>query len=187
MLQKYDKKGVRCRGVRSTHLFLKFLEVVMRTWFSCVAVAMFAALALLSLGWAPLGWTQGGATYVGSKECADCHVEQFESFMMHSGKAKSDRSVQVMAPKLTDAELRECYACHTTGYGRPGGFISYEKTPDLGHVGCESCHGPGSSHVRTGDPADLAVRVTLDTCRPCHEDERVRVINFRPMLHSGAH
>ncbi len=154
----------------------------MRTWFCCVVVVIFAALALLSLGWA-----QGGATFVGSKKCADCHVEQYERFMEYSSKAKSDLGVRLLAPKLTDKELRECYECHTTGYGQPGGFVSFEKTPDLGHVGCESCHGPGSEHAWTGNPADLAVRVSLESCRPCHEDERVRAINFRPLLHAGAH
>ncbi len=27
------------------------------------------------------------------------------------------------------------------------GFMSMEESPNLNHVGCESCHGPGSLHV----------------------------------------
>lgn len=130
---------------------------------------------------------QETVSYVGSKGCADCHLEQYESFMKHANKAKSDYSVRLMAPKLTENELEQCYGCHTTGYGRPGGFRSFEETPDLGHVGCEGCHGPGSVHVRTKAPADIRGRLTIDVCRPCHEDERVRVINYKPLLHAGAH
>ncbi len=134
-----------------------------------------------------LGGAQGPASYVGSKDCADCHVEQYESFMLHANKAKSDHSVRLMAPKLTEEELKQCYGCHTTGYGRTGGFQNFEETPDLGHVGCESCHGPGSMHVLTGDPVDITGKLNLDVCQPCHEDERVRVINYKPLLHAGAH
>lgn len=128
-----------------------------------------------------------GATFVGSKECADCHPDEYDRFMQHANKAKSDHSVRLMAPKLTPEELRECFECHTTGYGRPGGFRNFEETPDMGHVGCESCHGPGSVHVVTGHPDDIRGNLTLDVCRPCHEDERVRVINYKPLLYSGAH
>lgn len=128
-----------------------------------------------------------GASYVGSKECADCHLEQYDRFINFANKAKSDHSVRLMAPKLTPEELRECYGCHTTGYGRPGGFRSFEETPDLGHVGCEGCHGPGSEHVLTGNPADIHGKLTIEVCGTCHDDERVRVINYKPLLHAGAH
>lgn len=128
-----------------------------------------------------------GPSFVGSKECSYCHPGEYERFMEHANKAKSDHSVRLMAPKLTPEERRECYECHTTGYGRPGGFRSFEETPDLAHVGCESCHGPGSEHVLTGHPDDIVGNLTLDVCRPCHEDDRVQVINYKPLLYSGAH
>lgn len=154
----------------------------MRKWFCVCVVALFVVLTLLS---GPRA--QGTASYVGSKNCADCHQDEYQSFMKHANKAKSDHSVRLMAPKLTQGELEQCYGCHTTGYGKPGGFRSFEETPDLGHAGCEVCHGPGSRHVMTGDPGDIVGRLTLDICRPCHEDERVRVINYKPLLHAGAH
>lgn len=154
----------------------------MRKWVCGMAVAMLVLVPLLSV---VMG--QGGAYYVGSKECADCHYDEYESFMAHANKANSDHSVRLMAPKLTEEELVGCYECHTTGYGKPGGFRSFEETPDLGHAGCEVCHGPGSRHVMTGDRADIVGRLSLDVCRPCHEDERVRVINYKPLLHAGAH
>jgi hypothetical protein len=125
--------------------------------------------------------------YVGSNQCEDCHWEEYENFMDYANKAKSDHSVRLMAPKLTSEELIQCYGCHTTGYGQPGGFRDFEQTPELGHVGCEECHGPGSEHVMTGDPADIQGKLTIEVCAPCHEDPRVRVINYKPLLHAGAH
>lgn len=156
-----------------------------RATFGITLILCFALAFLLPLMIGAQGPT--GANFVGSKECADCHPDEYERFMAHANKAKSDHSVRLMEPKLTSEELRECYGCHTTGYGQPGGFRSFEETPELGHVGCESCHGPGSIHVATGYRGDVVRKLSLDVCRPCHEDERVRVINYKPLLYAGAH
>ncbi len=108
--------------------------------------------------------------------------------MQYASKSRSDENVQLMMDKLTPKEQQECYECHTTGYGKPGGFISFEETPELGHAGCEVCHGPGSEHILTGDPLLITGDLSIEKhCAPCHEDERVRNINYKPLLHSGAH
>lgn len=156
-----------------------------RAAFGVTLILWFALVFLLPLMIGAQG--PAGVSYVGSRECADCHPVEYGRFMEHANKAKSDHSVRLMAPKLTPEELRECFECHTTGYGQPGGFRSFEETPELGHVGCEGCHGPGSDHVLTGHPDDIVGNLTLEICRPCHEDERVQVINFKPLLYSGAH
>jgi hypothetical protein len=46
-------------------------------------------------------------------------------------KAASYRSIERLRKGLTEDEIKGCYACHTTGYGKPGGFTSPEETPHL--------------------------------------------------------
>ncbi|MFW5731551.1 MAG: multiheme c-type cytochrome [Desulfonatronovibrionaceae bacterium] len=130
---------------------------------------------------------QAQGTYVGSETCGQCHSYEYENFTTYSKKAKSWESVSVMAPKLTREELEECYQCHTTGY-QQGGFISYEDTPELSDVGCETCHGPGREHAESGGYPDLIQRLPdIDDCLGCHIEERNKAFSFRPLMYSGAH
>jgi predicted CXXCH cytochrome family protein len=63
----------------------------------------------------------------------------------------------------------QCITCHTTGYDSAN-----RKWVESG-VGCESCHGPGSEHMASGDKKTSIVRPeTLDPlreamiCGQCH-------------------
>jgi hypothetical protein len=125
--------------------------------------------------------------YIGSKACSQCHEEKFNSFMTHSKKAKSWRSIAVMKSKLKPNELNQCYECHTTGHGKPGGFVSIETTPDLAQVGCETCHGPGGAHAVAGDPKEIRRKPELVVCQSCHNQQRVSDFRFKPLIYSGAH
>jgi len=125
--------------------------------------------------------------YVGIEACRDCHEQEYDKFTKHSKKAHTDKSVKIMASDLSNEELKQCYSCHTTGYGKPSGFISYEKTPELGITGCESCHGPGGNHAETGDPVDIKGRLSMEDCTSCHNEARVKSFNFKPLLFGGAH
>lgn len=132
--------------------------------------------------------TPPGATYVGSKECSLCHEQEYENFTSYAKKAKSFESILIMASDLSDAEIEECYHCHTTGYGKPSGFKSIEETPDLANAGCEVCHGPGSEHVDMGgDPSLINRDLKLEDCTTCHNEERVKSFDFKPLLYGGAH
>ena len=147
----------------------------MRLLFAAVCVAFFVGAAQAETG----GFT-------GSEACGECHVAEYESFMAKSKKAKSWKSVEIMASDLKPHEVETCYECHTTGYGQPGGFVSFQATPHLADVGCETCHGPGALHSETEDPDDL-LAVTVDTCETCHNGERTGVFDFRALLFAGAH
>lgn len=125
--------------------------------------------------------------YVGSDACVKCHEIEYENFTKYARKSHSFQSVQKMGKGLTPEEIKGCYSCHTTGYGKPGGFVSPEKTPELKDAGCEVCHGPGGRHAQTGDPDDLTLEVTINICNTCHTQERVKAFRYKPMVHGGAH
>jgi hypothetical protein len=127
------------------------------------------------------------STYVGSKACSQCHLKEYEQFIKYSKKAKAWDSIAIMQPKLEVDEFRRCFECHTTGYGRKGGFVNKEATPGLAEVGCESCHGPGSAHAATGEPGRIVRRPSLETCTACHNAQRVKDFSFKPLLCAGAH
>lgn len=127
------------------------------------------------------------SVYVGSLACQGCHEGQYNSFMANSKKAHSYDGIQKMQKKLTPAEFQECFKCHTTGFGEPGGFTSAAETPDLKNPGCEVCHGPGSRHAESGDPADLTAAVSLQVCNKCHTSDRVAAFGFKPILYAGGH
>lgn len=153
----------------------------------CLATGLWACPPGLLAAQPPAG-NAPAAAYVGSVACKDCHAAQYASYTANSKKAHSSESVKIMAPKLTPEELTGCFACHTTGYGHPGGFVSFEQTPERANAGCEVCHGPGSAHVDAGgDPALIVAKPSLATCERCHNADRVRNFNFKPMLFAGAH
>lgn len=79
-----------------------------------------------------------GATFVGSKECADCHENITSNF--HDA---------------THAKLM------TSGDNAKA-------------MGCETCHGPGSEHVKAGGGAGTIInpRKNPETCFQCHLDKR---------------
>jgi len=92
--------------------------------------------------------------YVGAKKCRPCHLKQYNSW----AATKMANAFDLLKPGVrSDAKKRakqdpsrdythdaNCLPCHTTGYGKPGGFRSIEETPELAGIQCESCHGPHS-------------------------------------------
>lgn len=79
-----------------------------------------------------------GASFVGSKACAECH-EKVTSGFHDSTHAKM----------LAEGELAK-------------------------NIGCESCHGPGSLHVKAGGKTGTILNPgnSPETCFQCHLDKR---------------
>jgi len=112
--------------------------------------------------------SQSQAVYVGVDKCKGCHPSEYKDF--ESRKFSKAWAVLQMRGKTSDGE---CLKCHATGYGKPGGFVSEEATPNLKYKQCEACHGPGSIHA--GNPGDEASKNTMkqyvkdnDVCIQCH-------------------
>ncbi len=160
---------------------------------SCLRVSLLACILFAACLLPPLQLPSPAAsaetvpTYVGSKACQPCHPNEYKSFMAYAKKSRSFRSIERMKKGLTKEEIEQCYSCHTTGYGRPGGFVSPEETPHLKNAGCEVCHGPGSLHVKTKDSGDIRAKLTMKDCETCHTSERIRAFRFKPLIHGGAH
>jgi len=105
------------------------------------------------------------AKLVGSEACASCHAAEFATWSQ--GAHARAGSTLLASPKGGDPA---CLACHTTGKGRDGGFPNDGKlaeNPDLGRVGCESCHGPGGDHIAESDPKIGTIVSLGDKCDSC--------------------
>ena len=152
-------------------------------WFAaaCLPAALAAAPRLIQAG------EDGRLRYVGSQACRECHEDIYANYVKFSKKAHSFASVKKMRAKLTPDEVKKCYECHTTGYGKPGGFVSENQTPKMKNAGCEVCHGPGGRHAESEDPADIRAKLSTADCIGCHNSERVAAFNFRPLIYGGGH
>jgi hypothetical protein len=107
------------------------------------------------------------ATYVPGKKCKMCHIK------VHKAQAETPHAKSL--ENLIDAGEEtnpECLPCHTTGYGKPGGFVDAASTEDLAGTTCQACHGPGSNHIEKGDKEQkrqTIERTPKDACTKCHK------------------
>lgn len=172
-----------------------------------VLAAGLAVGAVLALAVARVSADDAKPTYVGSSKCMKCHSKQVLSWKK-TGLAKSMDVLKPVAEAdnkdlfaarkkagldpakdyTTDAK---CLACHTTGYGKDGGYPDKKITDEnrkiadaMGSVSCESCHGPGSVYLEYKNAkrkenkdyvftkAELAkvgvVLPTEENCKACH-------------------
>ena len=137
-----------------------------------IAIAVFAALSIvgISLFVDLYGGTARAAdrTYVPGSKCKMCHIKVF--------KAQSETPHAKSYENLTDAgepTNAECFPCHTTGYGQPGGFVDVESTANLAGTTCQGCHGPGSAHIEKGlskeQRREAIEKTPKDACTKCHK------------------
>lgn len=94
-------------------------------------------------------------TYVGSDRCMGCHAGEHARW----NTTAHSHAMEALEKKAARPGLRyldaECVVCHTVGFGYNTGYENDQKTPALRHVGCESCHGPGSGHMSAPRNRDL--------------------------------
>jgi hypothetical protein len=107
----------------------------------------------------------GRASFVGGEACAKCHKKAvaFWKTTVHAHAWKT----LVDGGKTGDDD---CVSCHVTGYGEIGGS-SLGFTKKLEAIQCETCHGPGSIHVKEEgleDPPAVRLDTPESTCVRCH-------------------
>ena len=172
------------------------------------ALAVVAAAALLVSVNPTQSTAAEAATYVGSDACKACHFKQHR-YWKKTGMAKAMDSLKPTT-EADDKELFDrkkasnvdpakdyttdasCLACHTTGYGKTGGYptdaaANAEAAGKQDHVGCEACHGAGSEYIKFKEAklaADDKAKFTFDelapsglakpdeaNCKTCHNDK----------------
>ena len=109
--------------------------------------------------------------YVGSQACQACHSQAYDTWKNSKHAHAFDSLIQTKSH--TDPK---CVACHTVGFGSESGFKrSFAKEKKMVHVGCESCHGPGSEHVKqrmSGEKVLFHFRpLGKNDCLQCHHGE----------------
>jgi hypothetical protein len=154
----------------------------------------------------PLGWcalailiaapvslpAEGGPSFAGTKRCRPCHMKEYKAWsetkmarafeLLKPGAAAAAKTKAKLDPNKDYTGDATCLACHTTGYGKPGGFVDMATTPDMAGVGCEVCHGPGGTYLEKEHMSlqnkeykkaslvavGLVGQITKEQCTPCH-------------------
>jgi hypothetical protein len=143
-----------------------------KVWFGLVAVGVIGVFV-----------TRGNAEeahkYIGVKKCKMCHMHQYKVWEgLKMAKAldllKAENNTRT---KKDETQNPECIKCHVTGFGK-GGYEIGKADPDLSHVQCESCHGPGSDYQKMDIMKDKEkstaaglIIPTEATCKECHTPE----------------
>jgi hypothetical protein len=99
--------------------------------------------------------------FVGSDKCQPCHAEIYKHW-----KKTSHASAMPTLKKDGHDRDPDCVSCHSVGTHAADGYFSEKRTPTLGAVGCESCHGPGRDHV--ADWKQKTISQSAQTCTQCH-------------------
>lgn len=108
---------------------------------------------------------EAGEKFAGSEACARCHQDAFNVWK-GSGHA---HTLDTLAAVKHDRDP-ECVQCHVTGLDRQTGFASRDKSPELAHVGCESCHGAAGRHAANPAAAKMK-KIDSSACTGCHNPE----------------
>ena len=127
------------------------------------SVAGTGVLALAVLLPARPGSAGPEPSYEGAESCKKCHLKQYKAWKetkmaksfetLKPGQVKEAKEKWKLDPAKDYTQEARCLACHTTGYGKSGGYpaagaawTEEQKKLAVAREGvqCESCHGPGS-------------------------------------------
>ena len=130
------------------------------------------------------------AEYVGAKKCKACHMKQYKAWKkttmstsfenLKPGVKADEKKKAGLNPDKDYTSDADCLRCHTTGYGKPNGFVSLGKTPKLINVQCEECHGPGgdfrnimkkNKKFKLADVKSAGLLIPDETNNNCMDDQ----------------
>jgi hypothetical protein len=113
------------------------------------------------------------ARYVGSEKCKKCHELAYTIWDESAHRHAHDTLVHKAKRPSNRQFDGECIVCHVTGFGYKTGFTKEKDTPHLKDVGCESCHGPGSLHVKDQNNKQFQAALNPWRRKPGGEDPKV--------------
>jgi len=130
---------------------------------------------------------RAAASFVGSERCVECHPGAGQVW----AKSAHARAFTPLRAREADADPK-CVGCHTIGFGSESGYRREFGAHRLVDVGCESCHGPGSLHMRRYE-GEAGIEFTyrpLDAgdCKKCHYGEFSRPFYYNetwPLIRHG--
>jgi hypothetical protein len=104
--------------------------------------------------------------FVGAEACRACHQKEHADWLA----TPHAQAYTALVKERRHFDL-DCWSCHVTGAGQPGGPGSPYDVGPMRNVQCEACHGAGRKHI--SNPATDMVRVPVEAhCKRCHDDEQ---------------
>ena len=117
--------------------------------------------------------------YVGASKCKMCHNKADGKF--YDDWAAGPHAKAFLLLKGEERKNAKCLKCHTTGYGKAGGFTALEgdnpaeadMVKALAGVQCEVCHGPGEKHITSKKDKVVphSIKPEEKVCKTCHNEE----------------
>ncbi|MBD3266456.1 hypothetical protein GF373_07275 [bacterium] len=122
--------------------------------------------------------------FIGARRCKMCHNKSSSGKYYDDWEKKAHANAFLLL-KGDERKNPKCLKCHTTGYGKEGGFEKpdedlLKEKPELDDmikamagVQCEECHGPGGKHMksRKGNVIPNKGVPDKESCVTCHNDE----------------
>jgi hypothetical protein len=152
---------------------------MLKSWTWILGVVLVLAVALLAIAQAadePKAPAAKVHEYAGTKACKICHTGPSKGAIYETWEKTGHATAFAKLPEANKKDPK-CLACHTTGFGKPGGYDpAVVTTASLEGVGCEACHGPGKDYKGSAimkDPvqakANGLIAPDAATCKACHE------------------
>lgn len=116
-------------------------------------------------------------TYITADGCKGCHEKQYQ-FWKSTKHAMAYQTLKALKKNMDP----ECIPCHTTGFGKTGGFTSPSNVGNLKGVQCESCHENSTQHGKAGGRKEVKRAVPEIICRECHTPERSPDFDYNTRL-----
>ena len=114
-----------------------------------------------------------------SSDCGSCHFDEYN----HWSRTPHAFAWSVIQEDGRTSDV-SCISCHTTWFGKKGGFLNTTSTPQLVNVGCVSCHVDFKGHPqqkKTMEP------VKESTCIECHDRPNSPDFNFETYRQAVLH